>query len=69
MAKWIAVENVGAGLRHAVICLNVAGRTKERTPQSKRARADSLAIVDKPQMDRSFIIHAFLFCIFRAVFI
>ena len=46
MAKWIAAEEVKAGLRHAVVCPNVTGRTKERTAQSKRARAGSLAIVD-----------------------
>ena len=46
MAKWIAAEKVRAGLRHAVVCPNVTGRTKERIAQSKRARAGSLAIVD-----------------------
>ena len=46
MAKWIAAEKSRAGLRHAVVCPNVTGRTKERIAQSKRARAGSLAIVD-----------------------
>ena len=46
MAKWIAAEKVRAGLRHAVVCLNVTGRVKERIAQSKRARAGSLIIVD-----------------------
>ena len=46
MAKWIAAEKDRAGLRHAVICPNVTGRTKERIAQSKRARAGSLALVD-----------------------
>ena len=46
MAKWIAAENARAGLRYAVVCPNVTGRTKERIAQSKRARAGSLAIVD-----------------------
>ena len=46
MAKWIAAENVRAGLRYAVICLNVTGNTKERIAQGKRACAGSLAIVD-----------------------
>ena len=46
MAKWIAAERAGAGLRHAVVCPNVTGRAKERIVQSKRARAGSLAIVD-----------------------
>ena len=46
MARWIAVEKVGAGLRHAVVCPNVAERTKERIAQSKRARVSSLDFVD-----------------------
>ena len=46
MAKWIAAEKPRARLRHAVVCPNVTGRTKERITQSKRARAGSLAIVD-----------------------
>ena len=40
MAKWVV------GLRHAVVCPNVTGRTKKRIAQSKRARAGSLALVD-----------------------
>ena len=39
MAKWIAAEKARAGLGHAVVCPNVAGRTKERIAQSQRARA------------------------------
>ena len=46
MAKWIAAEKAKAGLRHAVVCPNVMGRTKERIAQSKRARAGSLALCD-----------------------
>ena len=46
MAKWIAAEKTKAGLRHAVVCPNVTGRTKERIAQSKQARAGSLALVD-----------------------
>ena len=47
MAKWLASKEARAGLRHAVGCPNVTGRTKERIPQSKRARrAGSLALVD-----------------------
>ena len=46
MAKWIATEKARAGLRHAVVCPNVTGRTKERIAQSKRDRAGSLALVD-----------------------
>ena len=46
MAKWIAAEKTKAGLRHAVVCSNMTGRTKERIAQSKLARAGSLALVD-----------------------
>ena len=46
MAKLIAEEKVKAGLRHAVVCPNVTGRTKKRISQSKRARAGSLTLVD-----------------------
>ena len=46
MAKWIAAEKGRARLRHAVVCPNVTGSTKERIGQSKRARAGSLAILD-----------------------
>ena len=45
MAKWIAAEKARAGLRHAVVGPNVTGRAKERVSHSKRARADSLALV------------------------
>ena len=44
-AKWIATEKARAGLRHAVVCPNVTGRTKERIVQSKRAHAGLLAII------------------------
>ena len=44
MEKWIAADKVRAGLRHAVVCLSVTGRTKDRIAQSKRDRAGSLAI-------------------------
>ena len=46
MAKWIAAEEARAGLRHAVVCPNVTGRTKKRITESKRARVCSLALVD-----------------------
>ena len=46
MAKWIAAEEAGAELRHAVACPNVTGRTNERMAQNKGARAGSLALVD-----------------------
>ena len=34
MDKWITVEKARAGLRHAVMCPNVTGRTKARKSQS-----------------------------------
>ena len=46
MAKWIVAEKTKAGLRHAVVCPNVTGRTEKRISQSKRARAGSLAFLD-----------------------
>ena len=46
MAKWIVAEKTKAGLRHAVVCPNMTGRTKKRIAQSKRARAGSLTLVD-----------------------
>ena len=46
MAKWIVAEKTKAGLRHAVVCPNVTGRTKKRIAQRKRARAGLLALVD-----------------------
>ena len=75
MAKWTAAEKARAGLRHAVVCPNVTGRTKERIAQSKRARTGSLAIVNKPQVARICILQAnvvlsfsgvtFVFVLFR----
>ena len=46
MAKWMDAEKARAGLRHAVVCPNVRGRTKEKMVQSKRTRAGSLSLVD-----------------------
>ena len=46
ISKWIVTENIKAGLRHAVVCPNETGRTKERMAQSKRARIGSLALVN-----------------------
>ena len=44
-------EKTKAGPRHAVVCMNVMGRTKEEdSPNQKRARAGSLALVDQPQV-------------------
>ena len=34
MTKWIAAEKYRAELRHATLCPNVAGRTKERIPKA-----------------------------------
>ena len=51
MANWYADEKARAGLRHAVVCPNVTGRTKEGIAQSKRARAGLLALlVDELQV-------------------
>ena len=36
MAKWIAAEKARAGLRHAVVCPNVTGRTKKRVSHKWR---------------------------------
>ena len=46
MEKLIAAQKARAGLRHAVVCPNVTGRTEERIAQRKLARAGSLAVVD-----------------------
>ena len=46
MVEWTDAEEARAGLRHAVVCPNVTGRTKKRIAQSKRARAGSFALVD-----------------------
>ena len=48
MTKLIASEKPRAeqSIRHAVVCPNVTGRTKDRIAQSKRSRAGSLTIVD-----------------------
>ena len=59
MAKWIAAEKTKAGLRHAVVCPNVTGRTKKGIAQSRRARAGSLALVDQPQVARTYVLRAF----------
>ena len=48
--RWVSFSNRPpehkAGLRHAVVCPNLTGRTKKRIGQSKRALAGSLALVD-----------------------
>ena len=46
MAKLIVAEKARAGLRHAVLCPNVTGRTKQMITQSKRIRTGSLALVN-----------------------
>ena len=45
MVKWIAAEKARAGLRHAVVCPNVTGRTKDRIVHRKRACAASPTII------------------------
>ena len=46
MTRWIAAERARAALRHAELCPNVTGRTKERVAQGKRARTGFLATMD-----------------------
>ena len=46
MMKWIATGEAKAGLRHAVVRLNVTEKTEERIARRKRARAGSLDLVD-----------------------
>ena len=46
MAKGITAKIARAGLRHAVGCPNVMGKSNDRIAQNKSARAGSLAIVD-----------------------
>ena len=48
MAEWIDAEKIRTELRHAVVCPNMTGMTKDRVAQSKRVRTDSLAMVDHP---------------------
>ena len=43
MSKWIATAKARAGLRHAVVCPNVTGRTEERI-----AQATGLVLVRSP---------------------
>ena len=43
MTKWIAAAKARAGIRYAVVCPNVTGRTEEKIAQSEQARAGSLA--------------------------
>ena len=42
--EMVAAEKAKARLRRAVVCPNMTGRTKQRTAQSKRARAGSFAL-------------------------
>ena len=56
MVKWIAAEDARAGVRHAVVCPNVTGRSKERIAQSV---AGSFALVDSPQVAGTRILRAF----------
>ena len=67
IAKWIVAEKAKAGLRHAVVCPNVTGRTKKRIAQSKRARAGSLALIDKPQVARTCILQTDMVLSFSGV--
>ena len=62
MMKLIAAEKTKAGLRHAVVCPNVTGRTKKRIAQSKRARAGSLALVETRHKWRELVSSGRLVC-------
>ena len=59
MTQWIAAENARIGLRYAVVCPNVMGKTKERIIQSKRVHTGLLAIVDYPKVARICILRTF----------
>ena len=54
-AKYIAAEKLKAELRHTVVCMP----EHEAKDQSKRARADSLAVVDEPRVARTCILRRF----------
>ena len=69
MAKWIVAEKTKAGLRHAVVCPNVTGRTNERIAQSKRACACSLALVDYSHKWRELVPSGRLVCKCHDVFL
>ena len=64
MVKEIAAEKARAGLWHAVVYPNVAGRTKGKIAQSKNASPGSFAMVDKAQVARICLwcYFVFLFC-------
>ena len=62
-------ESYRAGLRHAVVCPNVTGRTKERIAQCKRARAGCLALVDKPPVARTCILRVLMTFFFGVTFV
>ena len=68
-AKWIIAEKNKAGLRHAVVCPNVTGRTKERIAQSKGARAGSLAFIDYSHKWRELVPSGRLVCRCHDVFL
>ena len=46
MAKLIAAEKVGAGLRHAAVCPNLKGKAKDIIARRKRVRAGLRVTVD-----------------------
>ena len=69
MAKWIIAEKTTAGLRLAVVCPNLTGRTKERIAQSKGARASSLAFIDYSHKWRELVPSGRLVCRCHDVFL
>ena len=67
MAKWMTAEKVRARLRHAVVCRIVTGKTLERTTKSNRARAGSVAIVDRLATSGANLYASGVFCFADAV--
>ena len=72
MAKWIAAENVRAGLRHTrYSSMRESDENDQGKDSPKQAclRAGSLAIVDQPQIAQTCILWPFLVCRCRFVFL
>ena len=68
LAKWIAAEKARAGLRHTVVCPNMTGRIKKRTP-----KASGLVLVRSPLLTshkwREFVSSGRLVCRCQDVFL
>ena len=68
MAKWIAAEKTRAALRHAIVCPNLTGNTKERIAESKRARAGPFTLLISHKW-RELVSSGRLVCRKHAVFL